>query len=219
MSFPNDPPIVVDSSILIPWSLVGKTELLVSIGDMSTTDFVYDFNEMSQLSPTTITKLWGASDVAKDVLHYRYRGSDPRLRDDRRRAAQMAADNLERIADHLIDNKLKIISIQEQDRQETDLYARLSSQRKAEALGLVRSLGYSAASCVAVACKRGMVLASDDRDAVRALQVLSPDHLSVSTQDLLRMASQAGHISKQQANDIHLNIAFRGICDPNPPYR
>lgn len=219
MSFPNDPPIVVDSSILIPWSLVGKTELLVSIGDMSTTDFVYDFNEMSQLSPTTITKLWGASDVAKETIHHRYRGSDPRMRDDRRRAAQMAADRLERIADHLIDNKLKIISIQEQDHQETDLYARLSSQRKAEALGLVRSLGYSAASCVAVAYKRDMVLASDDRDAVQALQVLSPDHLSVSTLDLLRMASQAGHISKQQAYDIHLNIASRGICDPNPPYR
>ena len=217
MSLPDDSPIVVDASILIPWSLVGKADLLVSVGDMSTTDFVYDFNEMSQLSPTTITKSWGASDVAKETIHHRYRGSDPRMRDDRRRAAQTAADRLERIADLLIGNKLKIITIQEH--QETALYARLSSPRQAEDLGLTRSISYSAASCVAVAYERDMVLASDDRDAVRALQVLSPDHLSVSTQDLLRMASQAGHISKQQANDIHLNIAFRGICDPNPPYR
>jgi len=217
MSLPDDSPIVADASILIPWSLVGKADLLVSVGDMSTTDFVYDFNEMSQLSPTTITKSWGASDVAKETIHHRYRGSDPRMKDDRRRAAQMAADRLERIADLLIGNKLKIITIQEH--QETALYARLSSSRQAEDLGLTRSIGYSAASCVAVAYERGMVLASDDRDAVRALQVLSPDHLSVSTQDLLRIASQAGHISKQQANDIHLDIAFRGICDPKPPYR
>lgn len=214
---PNDPSIVVDASILIPWSLANKAELLVSVGDIYTTDFVYDFNEMSQLSPTKITKSWGASDIAKETIHHRYRGSDPRMRDDRRRAAQMAADRLERIADLLIGNKLKIVTIQEH--QETALYARLSSQRQAEDLGLTRSISHSAASCVAVAYERDMVLASDDRDAVRAMQVLSPDHLSVSTQDLLRMASQAGHISKQQANDIHLDIAFRGICDPTPPYR
>lgn len=217
MSLPDDLSMVVDASILIPWSLASKAELLVSVGDISTTDFVYDFNEMSQLSPIRITKYWWTSDVAKETIHHRYRGSDPRMRDDRRRAAQMAADRLERIADLLIGNKLKIVTIQEH--QETALYARLSSQRRAEDLGLTRSISHSAASCVAVAYERDMVLASDDRDAVRALQVLSPDHLSVSTQDLLRMASQAGHISKQQANDIHLDIAFRGICDPTPPYR
>lgn len=130
----------------------------------------------------------------------------------------MAADNLERIADHLIDNKLRIITIQEQDHQETELYARLASQNKAQALGLARSIGYSAASCVTIAYKRDMVLASDDQDAVQALRVLSHDHPSVNTQALLQMASQAGHISKEEANDIHLEIAYRGFCDPNPPY-
>lgn len=219
MSLPDNPPIVVDSSILIPWGLAGKTELLVSVGDMSTTDFVYDFKEMSQLRPDKITKSWGRSDAVKDILHYRSHVSDPRLSDHRRRMSQIAADNLERIADHLITNKLKIISIQEQDRQEIDLYAQLASQIEAEELGLTRSISYSAASCVTVAYKRDMILASDDRDAVQALRVLSPDHLSVSTQDLLRMAVQAEHISKQKANDIHLDIAHRGICDLNPPYR
>ena len=38
MSSSDNLPIVIDSSILIPWSLVGKTELLVSVGDMFTTD-------------------------------------------------------------------------------------------------------------------------------------------------------------------------------------
>lgn len=217
MSSPDNLTIVVDSSILIPWSLVSKTELLVSIGDIFTTDFVYDLNEISQLDPLTITKSWGASDIAKDILHYRRKGSDLRLTDYWRLAAQTSADNLERIADHIIDNRLKIINVQEH--QEIDLYARLTSQRQAEALGLARSISYSAASCVTVAYRRDMVLASDDKDAVRALRALSQDHPSISTQDLLRMASQAGHISQQQANDIHIDIAYRGICDPNPPYR
>lgn len=217
MSSSDNLPIVIDSSILIPWSLVGKTELLVSVGDMFTTDFVYDLNEISQLGPLTITESWGASDIAKDILHYRRKGSDLRLTDYWRLAAQTSADNLERIADHIIDNKLKIINLQEH--QEIDLYARLTSQRKAEALGLARSISYSAASCITVAYRRDMVLASDDKDAVRALRALSQDHPSISTQDLLRMASQAGYISQQQANDIHIDIAYRGICDPIPPYR
>ena len=217
MSLPDNSPIVVDSSILIPWSLAGKAELLVSVGDMFTTDFVYDLNEISQLDPLIITKTWGACDIAKDILHYRRQGSDPRLTDYWHRAAQTAADNLERLADHLIDNRLKIISLQEP--QEIDLYARLTSQKRAEELGLVRSIGYSAASCVTVAYERDMILASDDKDAVRALKVLSHDHPSIGTQALLRRASQAGHISQQEANDIHLDIAYRGICDPNPPYR
>lgn len=217
MSSPDNLPIVVDSSILIPWSLVSKTELLVSVGDMFTTDFVYDLNEISQLDPLTIIKSWGASVIAKDILHYRRKGSDLRLTDYWRLAVQTSADNLERIADHIIDNRLKIINVQEH--QEIDLYARLTSQRQAEALGLARGISYSAASCVTVAYRRDMVLASDDKDAVRALRALSQDHPSISTQDLLRMASRAGHISQQQANDIHIDIAYRGICDPNPPYR
>lgn len=200
--------LLVDAPLLQSWALVKATDKLKQLfsGGITTTDHVY------QLDDTTG---WGSNEIARTRRYYQSRCSDPKLSEHTRRVAIDAVARLDGIADLHIYGDLKIAVLED---SETELCKQLVSAKQSESLGLHWPIGYTAASCVAVAVARGMVLASDDEDARAALDCLSPKHPKQSTQDLLRMAVGKRLISREKANEIHGAMCQMDLWNPQPPY-
>ena len=202
--------LLVDAPLLLYWSLAKATDLLVqlSFDGITTTDLVYEISE---------TTGWPDNQIAQDRSYYQSYCSDPKLNERTRRTAMDATDQIDRIADLYINGHLKIVEL---DDTETDLFCQLTSTEQAEKQQLPWALGEAAASCVAVAFARGMVLASADADAdaCAVLDRLSPGHPRQSTQDLLRTAVEERLISKAEANAIHGAMCEVGLWNRQPPY-
>ena len=200
--------LLVDAPLLLYWSLVKATDLLVqlSFDGITTTDFVYEIGETTE-QPN--------NQIARDRSYYLSRCSDPKLNDHTRHTATDAIVQINRIADTCISGHLRIVEL---DDTENDLFCQLTSDKQAEKLQLPWALGEAAASCVAVAFNRGLVLTSDDADACAALKRLSPGHPTQSSQDLLRTAVEARLISKAEANAIHGEMCKVGLWNRQPPY-
>ncbi len=200
--------LLVDAPLLSYWSLAKATDLLVqlSFNGITTTDLVYEISD---------TTGQHKNQIAQDRSYYQPRRSDPDLDERKRRTAMDATDQIDRIADMCISGHLRIVEL---DDTERDLFCQLTSDKQVEKLQLTWALGDAAASCVAVAVNRGLVLTSDDADACAALKRLSPGHPTRSTQDLLRTAVEASLISKEKANAIHGEMCEVGLWNRQPPY-
>lgn len=200
--------LLVDAPLLQNWALVKAIDILKQLfpGGITTTDHVY------QLDDTTGR---GGNEIARTRHYYQSRCSDPKLSEHTRRVAMDAVARLDSIADIHIYGDLRITAL---DDSETELCNQLVSAKRSESLGLTWPIGYTAASCVAVAAARDMTLASDDGDARAALDCLSPEHPKQSTQDLLRIAVGKNLISKEKANEIHGAMCQMDLWNPQPPY-
>lgn len=200
--------LLVDAPLLESWALVTATDILKQLfsGGITTTDHVYQLDDNTGR---------GNNAIARTRRYYQSRCSDPKLSKHTRRVAIDAVARLDSIADLHIYGDIKIVVL---DDEETELCNQLVSAKRSENLGLPWPIGYAAASCVAVAAARGMVLASDDDDARTALDCLSPEHPKQSTQDLLRIAVVKQLISKEKANNIHGAMCQMYLWNPQPPY-
>ena len=199
--------LLVDAPLLSHWSRANATDLLVqlSLNGITTTNLVYEICD---------TTGQHKNQIAQDRSYYKSLCSDPKLNERTRRTAMDDIVQIDRIADTCINGHLIIVEL---EGKESDLFCQLTSDKQVEKLRLTWALGDAAASCVAVAVNRGLVLASDDADACAALKRLSPGHPRQSSQDLLRTAVGARLISKTEANAIHGEMCEVGLWNRQPP--
>jgi predicted nucleic acid-binding protein len=97
-------------------------------------------------------------------------------------------------------------------------FARLLSSRQVGQMGLLAPLGPGEAACVAIAIAREWILASDDSDALAALEQLNPGHPYERIRRLLQRAANEGRVSRREANEIHREMIRLGFRDRTRPF-
>ena len=155
------------------------------------------------------------SEIPRMMCYFRDRRSDPRLSQSDRDIAIGDFDGLAHVAERYVSGDLQIVGLSD---SEMACYSKLASDSSAQEMGLRFAVAPGAASCIAVAIERNLTLASDDKDALKALTLLHSNHPVLRTQDLLIGAVDDGLIPEAQANEFHEDMVRRGFWDINPPY-
>jgi len=96
---------------------------------------------------------------------------------------------------------------------ERTLFARLTSSGRLKELGLRFPLDPGEAASLVLAIERGLVLATDDTDALKALEAVQPDHPYERIRRLLRRAGEQRLVSRTEANAIHAEMRRLGFWD------
>lgn len=95
---------------------------------------------------------------------------------------------------------------------ERQLASRLTSAADACDFGLNAPLGMGEAACVAIAERRGHVLATDDADALRAFDVLAGQRRA-RIRSLLRDAIESRLLTQTEAGRLHSEMRRLGFWD------
>ncbi len=101
---------------------------------------------------------------------------------------------------------------------ELSRFGRLSSDEYATDFGLTFSLDDGDASPLARAIERGLVFASDDRDAIGALNRISSDHPNQRIGKILIEAVSLEALTQSAANEIHAEMRLLRFWDIAPPF-
>ena len=213
---PSREPIVVDPSVLAYHARTDAIDCITGRSDcrVVTTEIAYDPDETSYGSPIHPDEA-ALSEIPRMMNYFNIRRSDPRLTQSDRDTAIGDFDGLAHVAERYVSGDLEVIGLKD---SEMVYYSKLASDNSAQKMGLRRAISPGAASCIAVAFGRTLPLASDDKDALKALTLLHPDHPVLRTQDLLIGAVDDGLISEGQANEIHADMVRRGFWDTSAPY-
>jgi predicted nucleic acid-binding protein len=136
------------------------------------------------------------------------------------RTDKAARENLLRVkrVQALVDSRrIAIIKLTD---AELRLAARLQDPQTTPEFGLKAPLGPGEAACVAIAQERGLVIATDDTDALRALENLQgrPDFPFERIRKLLIWAATSGLITRGDANFIHSQMRKHGFWDKGEPF-
>lgn len=208
--------IVVDPSVLAYHARTGAIDCITRRSDcrVATTEIAYDPDETSYGSPIHPDED-ALSEIPRMMSYFNVRRSDPRLTQADRDTAIGDFDGLAHVAERYVSGDLEVIGLED---SEMVYYSKLASDSSAQEMGLRRAISPGAASCIAVAIGRTLPLASDDKDALKALTLLHPDHSVLRTQDLLIGAVNDGLISKTRANEIHADMVKRGFWDTCAPF-
>jgi hypothetical protein len=194
---------VVDTVILRYFALVEETDLLVQLlGEpLGTPRIIYDDHETPQLPDNA------RSEITRSVA-YQQRASTDAARD--QGAQSQAARNADRLAVISSLHQSGRLIILDLDEEELRLVGRLTSPVGCKDFGLRFALDPGEAACLAIAASRRLVLATDDTDALRALEQHSPGHPYERIRKLLIRAGDGGLCSPEHANEIHReNAALR----------
>lgn len=203
-------PAVVDTVVLRYFLFVDRQDLLVALlgRPLMVPLVVFDPEEgdvpegaMSELTRSIHIQARWSADVA-------------RLGGIRATAARNA-DRLRRIREMLMGGDVEPVRLGD---EELDLFARLTSRDTARELGLSFALQAGEAACVALAVGRGWVLATDDQDALRALERLDSGHPYERVRRLLQRAAAEGLVTEQEANGIHDEMRLLGFRDSEQPF-
>ncbi len=196
---------VVDTVVLRYFLLVGRQDLLVTLlgRPLMVPRAVFDPDEgdVSEDAMSEITRsILVQGRWARDLGFHRQR-RDQFARNAKRLAAvhQMHRRGKLRVADL--------------DDRELDTFGRLTSKQGAHTLGLRLPLGPGEAACIALAVSRSYVLATDDQDALRALEALHPNHPYERIRRLLQRAVSESLLSQQQAEALHKKMRSLGFRD------
>ena len=208
--------IVVDPSVLGYCARTGAIDCITQRSDcrIATTEIAYDPDETSYGSPISPDEE-ALSEIPRMMCYFRARRSDPRLSQSDRDAAIGDFDGLAHVAELYVSGNLEIIGLTD---SEMACHSKLASDSSAQEMGLRFAVSPGAASCIAVAIERNLPLATDDKDALKALTVLHSNHPVLRTQDLLIGAVDDGLISEARAKEFHADMVRRGFWDINPPY-
>ena len=102
--------------------------------------------------------------------------------------------------------------------EEGRLFMGLTSVRETGEFGIRLPLGYGEAATLAVALGRDLVFATDDNDALRALDSIAPGHPRKRIRAILIEAADAGIITRAEANALHEEMRDLGFWDRESPF-
>jgi predicted nucleic acid-binding protein len=154
------------------------------------------------------------SEVTRSILVQRPTADDPGGLPEARAQAGRNAERLAAIHEMHGRGELRV----DVDEGELATFGRLTSKDGVRELGLRFPLGAGEAACVALAVSRSWVLATDDQDALTALEALSPGHGYERIRRLLQRAASRGLISEAEANALHAEMRRPGFRDHTAPF-
>lgn len=200
---------IVDTVVLLYFLLVGEEDLLCTLigTPLCVPLAVYD-PEDRDLPPTAHRRTELLSEMRQAVGHYE---SSARLTGD--------ADSLSRVSriDSLYDkSRLVPVAMTPEERL---LAAKLESDDARE-YGVRVPLGPGEAACVAISFERDWTIATDDSDALKVLENLhgNRDFRYERIRKLLIRAAEEGHVTHEEANDLHAAMRSHGFWDSGRPF-
>ncbi len=104
------------------------------------------------------------------------------------------------------------------DKRELRMLGTLTSPSGCSSFNLKFPLHAGEAACVAIAINRGLMLATDDSDALKALKSGGHTRPYQRVRKLLIEAAESNLISRAEANGIHAEMRSLGFWDTQPPF-
>lgn len=170
---------------------------------------MYDPDEPAQLPDDA------RSEITRSISYQRKVSRDRARDDSARQEASRNAVALTGIVSLHNAGRAMVVDLAD---EELDLVARLTSPTTCTAFGLCFPLDPGEAACLAIAVERGLVLVTDDADALRALEHHSPAHPYERIRRLLIRAAEARLCTRNRANDIHRAMRHLGFWDRESPF-
>jgi predicted nucleic acid-binding protein len=204
------PSCVVDTVILLYFLLAGEADLLLDTtgSPVGTPRIVYDPDEAGIPATTR-------SEITRSIAYHELAATDS-ARDTA--ARDLAAANTKRLRVVTELHRAGHFEVMDLTSTELEIFGKLASQNGCATYGLRFPLGYGEAACLAIALARSLPLATDDRDALRALHHVSTNHPYLRTRKLLILAAEREKISQAQANAVHQHMTSLGFWDAQLPF-
>lgn len=201
---------VTDTVILRYFLLVERTQLLTGLlgTPIVVPRVVFDPEEGDVPSPAM-------SEITRSIHFQREASRDPQASTEEREQAATKADRLAQIDDLLHAGDIEVADLAG---PEHDWFARLTDRRHAAEFKLRFGLQPDEAACVAIALERGLVLATDDQDALTAIRSVRRHHPYERIRKLLIRAVDEELVSKEQANQVHDDMRWMGFWDKSRPF-
>lgn len=207
----ESPESVVDTVVLRYFLLVDEAELLLKLlgPQIATPRIVYDNDEPPHLAEDA------RSEITRSISYQRRAAVDAARDADARHEAERNAARLQQIEDLHASGRLVILDMSD---EELAWVGRLTSPSGCKEFGLRFPLDAGEAGCLAIAVERGLVLATDDADALRALEQHAPGHPYERIRKLLIRAGDGGLCTSERANEIHREMRRLGFWDRDEPF-
>jgi hypothetical protein len=200
---------VVDTVVLRYFLLVDRTELLLRLlgSPLGIARVVYDPDE-GDVPPDAMSEMTRA-------IYDQRRKSDDRVQPEDVRAS--ANKRMQRL--HAIHSLHGIghIEVMDMTDDERTTFARLMSRRGAASADLMFGLAAGEAATIALSIGRSITCATDDNDALHALEVLAHGHPYERIRKMLARAAAEGFLAPAEANAIHAEMRRAGFWDDTEP--
>lgn len=154
-------------------------------------------------------------ELVRSIRYQRRVAEDP-ARDDRtRQVASRNADSLDGIHRAYADGSVVVLDL---DDEEQRMMSSLTSPSGCAGYGLILPLDAGEAACIALAICRDLVLATDDGDALRALDHIDSSAPYERIRRLLVRAAKERRLTKAEANNLHRRMTELGFRDGTLPF-
>lgn len=206
----QSPSAVVDTVVLHYFLLVDQAQLLLRLlgSPIGVPRIVYDPEDGA--APER-----AQSEISEGISYHRRSAADPARIIAARRTSKINAERLGSIAAMHDDGHVAILDLRP---RELGIMSTLTSQSGCKGYGLVLPLGAGEAACLALGTSRGLAIATDDGDALKALAAMSHQHPYERIRRLLMRGAEEGLISRVQANEIHAAMRALGFRDMEAPF-
>jgi predicted nucleic acid-binding protein len=201
----STPRAVVDTVILLYFLFVDKVDLLLELlgNPIATSSIVFDPDDDN-------VPLVARSEIGKSI-DYQLRASlDITQDDDDRARAAQRADRLRQLKQLHDTGAVVLVEMTVDERR---LMAQLTDKIGCRSFGLRFPLQPGEAACLAIAVGRGLVLATDDADALKALASLPVAPPYERIRKLLQRAVNDNHLTATEATSIHREMCEHGFWD------
>jgi hypothetical protein len=205
------PPAIVDTVVLRYFLFVNHQDLLLDLlgRPLRVPRIVFDPQEEADLPELAM------SEITRSIrVQANWAQDNKRSRHLRERAAR----NAERLRQAHALHNAGDLQVEEMTDAELVTFAQLVSGKQVGKMGLLAPLGPGEAACVAIAIARRWVFASDDSDALAALEQLKPGHSYERIRRLLQRAASEERIGRREANEIHREMLRLGFRDRTRPF-
>lgn len=210
----ESPDSVVDTVVLMYFLMVDEVELLLDLlGDpIAVPRVVFDPDEPA---PAEVEDADTLCEISRSIEHHRRVSQDPARDDDARQTAARNANRLATMAEFHERGQVIVLDL---TADELELLGRLTSRERCGDFGLRFPLEAGEAACLALAVSRELTLATDDTDALMALESQAPGHPYERIRRLLIAAGERGVRTKTEANEIHDEMRRVGFWDTTLPF-
>lgn len=204
------PEAVVDTVVLMYFLLVGEEDILIDrLGcPVAVPRIVFDPDEGPDVPEVS------RSELARSVEYHARASRDLARHKGARAQSEVCVKRLQSIQQLYNSNRVVVLDMSE---PEMECFSALTSPTRCQDVGLLLPLGLGEAACVAIANSRGLILVTDDNQALMAFKQLNPDARYERIRRILRGAWEDGLISQDRANDVHGQMRQRGFWDRDCP--
>ena len=204
--------IVIDTSVIRYFLLAGEERLLLDCvgGPIGIPRVVFDPDEETSLSENF------RSEITRSIAYQDRKAKEAAEGSDLSARSIQNSNRLRNIHTLYEDKHIVVLDLQE---NEQSLLSSLTSDSGCRAFGLKFPLGIGEAACLAIAHSRELDIATDDNDAITAIQSLDMVGEVQRIRKLLISAATGGLITENKANEVHKMMRDLGFWDSVAPFR